>query len=139
MPMQGSLSIERMCQLTRVSRAGFYRFLQEHVPREEETEVRATIQQVALEHRRGYGYRRVTAELKRRGLLVNHKRVARIMREDNLLAVQPKQFLTTTNSDHALEVYLNLARRMKLNGIDQLWVADITYRTPSQRSSPSLG
>jgi putative transposase len=127
MPMQGSLSIERMCQLARVSRAGFYRFLQAHLPREEETEVRSTIQQVALQHRRRYGYRRVTAELKRRGMLVNHKRVARIMREDNLLAVQPKQFVTTTSSDHALEVYLNLARRMKLNGIDQLWVADITY------------
>jgi transposase InsO family protein len=63
---------------------------------------------------RGYGYRRVTAELKRRGMLVNHKRVARMMREDNLLAVQPRQFVTTTDSDHALEVYLNLARRMKL-------------------------
>jgi len=84
--MQGSLSIERMCQLARVSRAGFYRFLREHLPREEETEVRSTIQQVALQHRHRYGYRRVTAELKRRGLLVNHKRVARIMREDNLLA-----------------------------------------------------
>jgi transposase InsO family protein len=127
MPMQGSLSIERMCQLARVSRAGFYRFLREHLPREEETEVRSTIQQVALQHRHRYGYRRVTAELKRRGLLVNHKRVARIMREDNLLAVQGKEFVTTTSSDHGLEVYLNLARRMKLNGIDQLWVADITY------------
>jgi transposase InsO family protein len=49
------------------------------------------------------------------------------MREDDLLAVQPKQFATTMNSEHALEVYLNLARRMKLNGIDELWVADITY------------
>jgi putative transposase len=58
---------------------------------------------------------------------VNHKRVARIMREDNLLAVQPRQFVVTTNSDHRLEVYLNLARRLKLTGIDQLWVADITY------------
>jgi transposase InsO family protein len=69
----------------------------------------------------------VAAELKRRGMLVNHKRVLRIMREDNLLAVQPKEFVSTTDSDHALEVYLNLARRMQLNGIDQLWVADITY------------
>jgi putative transposase len=60
-------------------------------------------------------------------MLANHKRVARIMREDNLLAVQPRQFVVTTDSDHELEVYLNLARRMKLNGIDQLWVADITY------------
>jgi putative transposase len=127
MPMQGSLSIERMCLLARVSRAGFYRFLKEHVPREEDTEVRSAIQQVALEHRRRYGYRRVTAELKRRGMPVNHKRVARIMREDNLLAVQPKEFVTTTDSNHALEVYLNLSRRMRLHAVDQLWVADITY------------
>jgi len=125
--MQGSLSIERMCLLARVSRAGFYRFLQALQPYEENTEVRSAIQQVALEHRRRYGYRRVAAELKRRGMLVNHKRVLRIMREDNLLAIQPKEFVSTTDSDHALEVYLNLARRMKLNGIDQLWVADITY------------
>ena len=60
-------------------------------------------------------------------MLVNHKRVARIMREDNLLAVQPRAFVVTTDSHHALEVYLNLARRMKLTGINQLWVADITY------------
>jgi transposase InsO family protein len=127
MPMQGSLSIERMCLLARVSRAGFYRFLKAHVPCEEDTEVRSVIQQVALQHRRRYGYRRVTAELKRRGMLVNHKRVARIMREDNLLAVQPKEFVTTTDSSEALEVYLNLSRRMRLNSVDQLWVADITY------------
>ena len=83
--------------------------------------------QIFLEHRRRYGYRRVTAELRRRGMLVNHKRVARIMREDNLLAVQPQAFVVTTDSEHELEVYLNLASRMKLTGINQLWVADITY------------
>ncbi len=80
-----------------------------------------------LEHRRRYGYRRVTAELRRRGMAVNHKRVARLMREDNLLAVSAKAFVTTTESNHQLEVYLNLARRMNLTGINQLWVADITY------------
>ena len=90
-------------------------------------EVRCAIQQIALEHRRRYGYRRISAELRRRGMVVNHKRVARIMREDNWLAVQPRQFVVTTKSDHKLEVYLNLARRLKLTGIDQLWVADITY------------
>jgi transposase InsO family protein len=127
MPMQGSLSVERMCQLARVSRAGFYRSMKEHLPQEEDTEVRSAIQRIALEHRRRYGYRRVSAELRRRGMAVNHKRVARMMREDNLLAVQRRQFVTTTDSDHALEIYLNLARRMKLTGIDQLWVADITY------------
>lgn len=125
--MQGSLSIERMCQLARVSRAGFYRSLQERAPREESMEVRSAIQRIALEHRRRYGYRRVTAELRRRGMQVNHKRVARIMRADHLLAVQPQQFVTTTDSNHALEIYLNLARRIKLTGMDQLWVADITY------------
>jgi len=127
MPMQGSLSVERMCQLARVSRAGLYRSLQERVPLEESMEVRSAIEQVALEHRRRYGYRRVTAELRRRGMLVNQKRVARIMREDDLLAVQPKRFVSTTDSNHRLEMYLNLARRMTLTGVDQLWVADITY------------
>jgi len=127
MPLQGSTSIERMCQLAQVSRAGFYRFLQDKTPVEEDMERRSAIQQIVLEHRRRYGYRRVSAELRRRGMLANHKRVARIMREDNLLAVQPRQFVVTTDSHHELEVYLNLAYRMKLTGIDQLWVADITY------------
>ena len=125
--MQGSLSIEQMCRLSGVSRAGFYRSLQERMPVEEDMEVRSTIQQIAVEHRRRYGYRRIAAELRRRGMLVNHKRVARIMREDSLLAVQPRAFVVTTDSKHKLEVYLNLASRMKLTGINQLWVADITY------------
>jgi transposase InsO family protein len=88
--------------------------------------VRTEIQEIALAHRRRYGYRRITAELRRRGLLVNHKRVARLMREDNLLAVQPRAFVVTTDAQHDLEVYLNLARRLTLTGINQLWVADIT-------------
>jgi putative transposase len=116
-----------MCQLVSISRRSFYRSLQERQPAEEEMEVRSAIQQIALEHRRRYGYRRITAELHRRGMRVNHKRVARIMREDNLLGVQPKRFVVTTNSNHRLEIYLNLAGRMKLTGINQLWVADITY------------
>jgi len=81
----------------------------------------------ALAHRRRYGYRRITAELRRRGLVVNHKRVARLMREDNLLAVQPRAFVATTDAQHELEVYLNLASRLTLTGLNQLWVADITY------------
>ena len=89
--------------------------------------MRSAIQQIAIEHRRRYGYRRISAELRRRGMQVNHKRVMRIMAEDSLLAVQPKSFVTTTNSNHEFEVYLNLASRMKLTGINQLWVADITY------------
>lgn len=127
MSLQGSLSIERMCQLAQVSRAGFYRSLPGPPPVKEEMEVRAAIQQIVLEHRRRYGYRRVAAELRRRGWRINHKRVARLMREDNLLAVQPRAFVVTTNSKHELEIYVNAAGRMKLSAINQLWVADITY------------
>jgi transposase InsO family protein len=127
MSLQGSMTVERMCELARVSRASFYRSLKEERPAEEETEVRSTIQQIALEHRRRYGYRRICAELRRRGMQVNHKRVLRMMRKDNLLALRRRRFMVTTNSNHKFEVYLNLARRMKLSGMDQLWVADITY------------
>lgn len=125
--MQGSLNIERMCYLAQVSRASFYRSLKEREPVEEDMEVRSSIQAIALEHRRRYGYRRITAELRRRGMMVNHKRVARIIREDNVIAMQPWAFMVTTDSNHDLEVYLNLAGRMKLTGVNQLWVADITY------------
>ncbi len=90
-------------------------------------EVRSALQQIAIEHRRRHGYLRITAELRRRGMQVNHKRVLRMMRKDNLLAVRRRRFVVTTNSNHSLEVYLNLASRMRLTGIDQLWVADITY------------
>ena len=79
-------------------------------------EVRSAIQEIAVEHRRRYGYRRISAELRRQGMLVNHKRVLRIIREDNLLAVQPRGFVVTTDSDHKFEVYLNLAGRMKMTG-----------------------
>jgi putative transposase len=101
-----------MCRLAGVSRARFYRSLQQSHPGEEDMDVRSAIQQIALEHRRRYGYRRIAAELRRRGMAVNHKRVARLMKQDSLLAVQPKMFVATTDSSHALEVYLNLARRM---------------------------
>jgi putative transposase len=139
MSRQGHLSIERMCDLAQVSRAGFYRSLRAHHPVEEDMEVRSAIQGIAVEHRRRYGYRRITAELRRRGLRVNHKRVVRLIREDNLLAVQPRAFVVTTDSDHALEVALNLASRLTLSGINQLWVTDITYSTPNQRSPPVWG
>jgi len=125
--MQGSLSIERMCQLAGGSRGGFYRSLQARDPVEEDLEIRSAIHTIVLDHKRRYGYRRVTRELRRGGLLANHKRVLRLMREDNLLAVQPKAFVVTTDSKHELEVHLNLASRRKLTGVNQLWVADITY------------
>jgi transposase InsO family protein len=127
MAAQGSLSMERMCQLAGVSRAGFYRSLMASQPVEEDMAVRSAIQQIAVEHRRRFGYRRITRELRRRGLLVNHKRVAPLMRDDNLLAIQPRAFVVTTESEHEFDVYLNLVRRMTVTGINQPWVADITY------------
>jgi transposase InsO family protein len=74
-----------------------------------------------------YGYRRVLAALRRQGMVVNHKRVRRIMREDNLLCLRRRRFVRTTDSDHGFPVYPNLAKDMVLTGTDQLWVADITY------------
>lgn len=127
MSLQGSLSVERMCQLAQVSRAGFYRSLEQQAPDEAEVELRSAIQQIFFEHKRRYGYRRVSKELRRRGMRVNRKRVQRLMQEDNLLALQKRAFVATTNSNHELEIYLNLAHRLKLTGINQLWVADITY------------
>jgi transposase InsO family protein len=116
-----------MCRLGQVSRAGFYRHWREREPRVEQTELRARMQQIVLSHRRNYGYRRVTGELRNQGWAVNHKRVARLMREDNLLCLRKRSFVRTTDSGHNLRVYLNLAGRMDMSGIDQLWVADITY------------
>ena len=116
-----------MCRMAGVSRAGFYRHWQEQKPVEEEMEVRSAIQKIALEHRRRYGYRRIGRELGKRGLRVNHKRILRILREEDLLGVQPRRFVRTTDSSHDLEVYWNLARHLQLTGINQLWVADITY------------
>ena len=125
--LQGSLSVERMCQLAQVSRAGFYRYLQGRAPAEENLAVRSAIQDIALENRLRYGYRRITAELRRLGMLVNHKRVARMLREDNLLAIRNRESSRATEENDGLEIYLNLARRLKICGTNQLWIADITY------------
>jgi putative transposase len=120
------MTVTRMCQLGRVSRAGLYRFDPEREPLDDDLNLRNEVQRIALEFP-SYGRPRITAELKRRGWKVNHKRVARIVREDNLLCLRRKKFLITTDSRHGLPVYPNLAGSMKLTGINQLWVADITY------------
>ena len=115
-----------LCQMTGLSRAGFYRW---RVPRQGtpvEMEVRDEIQKIALELP-AYGYRRITEELQQRGFAVNHKRVLRIMRQDNLLCVRRRAFVGTTESRHSLPVYPNLARELTPNAINQLWLADITY------------
>jgi putative transposase len=89
-------------------------------------DLRSQIQRIALRWP-AYGYRRVHAELRRHGWSVNHKRILRLMRADNLLCLRRRKFILTTDSKHRLPIYSNLADAMVLTGIDQLWVADITY------------
>jgi putative transposase len=124
---QASLAIERMCALAGVSRAGYYRHWRRSDPGGEETTLGDAIQRLALANRH-YGYRRITALLKRQGWCVNHKRVGRLMRQDNLLCLRRGTFKPpTTDSRHDLRVWPNLARRLLPMAINQLWVADITY------------
>jgi len=127
MQLEGSpLSIEDACRAAQVSRAGYYRYFDQHAPRQAETELRDRIQRIALENRY-YGYRRVAADLRLQGVIVNHKRVLRAMREDNLLSLRKRKFVVTTDSTHGRPVYPNLIAGLALTAPNQLWVADITY------------
>jgi putative transposase len=126
MKLATPIPMRRLCELGQVSRAGLYRW--QHAPpaADADMDLRDEIQRIATDWP-CYGWRRVQAELKRRGWVVNHKRVRRIMREDNLLCLRRRKFVVTTDSNHKLPVYPNLAAEMELSGIDQLWIADITY------------
>jgi transposase InsO family protein len=119
--------VERLCRLAQVSRAGYYRHFQASAPRQADSDLRALIQVISLQYRH-YGYRRITAQLARQGVEVNGKRVQRLMREDNLLVQRHKPFIPrTTLSRHSFSVVPNLTRRLIPTGLDQIWVADITY------------
>jgi putative transposase len=121
------MSILQMCESAGISRAGYYRFLDPVKPAPADMDLRHEMHKVALEWT-AYGSRRMVAELKARGWEVNRKRIQRLMREDNLLCVIKRKFVVaTTDSRHHLKVYPNRAAQMILTGVDQLWVADITY------------
>jgi putative transposase len=121
------LTIARMVELGGVSRASFYRYEEEEAPPpDRDMDLRDAIQRIALEWP-SYGRPRITAALRRQGWRVNPKRVYRLLREDNLLCIRKRKFVATTDSNHTRRVYPNLAKQMTLTGIDQLWVADITY------------
>ena len=120
-------AIARLCALGGVSRAGYYRHFGPHPPKRDDADLRDLIQKIALDNRR-YGYRRIAHELRRRGLIVNDKRVRRLTREDNLLSQRARPFVpATTMSRHDFAVVPNLTRGLLPTGIDQIWVADITY------------
>ncbi len=125
-----SISVNRGTELLGVSRSGFYKWLQ-HSSRldsdyDSDIQIREVIQNIVIEFP-GYGYRRVTIELQNRGYPVKDKKVRKFMKEDNLLCVKRKFRLRTTDSNHGEKIYPNLARDLNITGINQLWVADITY------------
>jgi putative transposase len=107
-----------MVKLGGVSRSGFYRLGEDCKP-DPDMDLRDAIQRIALEWP-SYGRPRLTRELRRRGWVVNAKRVYRLLREDNLLCVRKRRLVVTTNSNHGLHVYPNLARDMVMTGMDQL-------------------
>ena len=120
------LTIERMVELGRVSRSGFYRFQNTEPRPKGDMELRDALHKAALEWP-SYGRPRMTRELQRRGWSVGETRVRRLMREDNLLCVRKRGFVVTTDSSHGRKIYPNLARNMILTATDQLWISDITY------------
>lgn len=122
-----SLSVSSACLALDIARSTFYRYRDYDPLADGDTGLRDQIQKIALEWS-SYGYRRITAQLRRQGLTVNHKLVLRLMREDNLLCLRKQRFkIATTDSNHGLPIYPNQAKDMILTGCDQLWVSDITY------------
>jgi transposase InsO family protein len=127
MSADGGLTIGRMLELGRVNRPGFYRYDPECKPNaDRDMELRDAIQRIALEWP-CYGRPRITQELRRQGWTVNPKRVYRLMREDNLPCMRRRKFVVTTDSNHKRQIYPNLARELVLSGVNQLWIADLTY------------
>lgn len=121
------VDVQHLCKFAGVSRASYYRRFEARAPREADVELTSQIQRLSLRHK-FYGYRRITAELRRSGMVINAKRVQRLMREDNLIAMRRKPFAPpTADSRHGFLIVPNLLRGLVPSAPDQIWVADITY------------
>jgi len=121
------VDVQHLCKLAGLSRASYYRRFEVRAPREADVELTGHIQLLSLRYR-FYGYRRITAELRRSGVVVNAKRVQRLMREDNLIAMRRKPFAPPiSDSRHGFLIVPNLLRGLVPSEPDQIWVADITY------------
>ncbi len=120
------VSIERLCDLMGVSRSWYYERPCAEQRARKDVALRDAIERIVLQFP-GYGYRRVTAALKREGFSVNHKRVLRVMREESLLCQLQRRFVPTTDSAHAFGRYPNLLEGIEIDGLDQVWTCDITY------------
>ncbi len=126
MKLATPIPLERLCRLGQVSRPGFYRWQEASPAVDRDLDIRDEMQKIAVEFPY-YGWRRMQKELKARGWAVNHKRLKRLMREDNLVCLRRRKFVATTESNHNRPIYPNLAGKMEVSGLNQLWVADITY------------
>jgi transposase InsO family protein len=120
--------VNGLCQAAGVSRAGYYRFLRRPQRKEADMDLRSDIQRIALQWP-AYGYRRVQVKLRKQGWQVNHKRVLRLMRADNLLCLRRRKFILTTDSKHGLRIYPNLAKDMVLRR------ASISFGSPTSPTS----
>jgi putative transposase len=122
-----SLDVTRLCQISGLSRATYYRYVGEDVDETGDHAVQDAIQTICLRHKY-YGYRRVTVSLRRQGMVVNAKKVLRLMREDNLLALRRRPFLVpASGKPESFVIVPNLVRGLAPSGPDQIWVVDITY------------
>jgi len=121
------LTVETQCRLAEVSRPGFYRYLKTQAPAMEDLLFRERLQELVVASKHRIGYRPITHQLNREGFLVNHKRVLRMMREDNLLCLRKRSYVLTTDSRHTWPIYPNLVPSIRVTGLNQLWVADITF------------
>jgi len=117
--------VRQLCAILGVSRSWYYA-VQAVAPEERDVALRAAIEKIVLEFP-GYGYRRVTRALQRAGWTVNHKRVLGIMRQESLLCQLKRRWVPTTDSGHGLATYPNLLRQTTVSGLNQVWVADLTY------------
>jgi putative transposase len=121
-----ALSTRRLCAGLGISRSWWYETTRAREPDGEALALREAIERIVLAFP-GYGYRRVTQALRRDGWVVNAKRVQRIMREESLLCQSKRRFVVTTDSRHGYGRYPNLLREQPVDGLNQAWVADLTY------------
>jgi len=126
MIQSSDLPVSQACKALEVTRSGYYSWKNDEPPPDPDLKVRMAIQEVALEFP-GYGYRRIDKALRRKQVVVNHKKVLRLMREENLLCKRKSFKPHTTNSNHDYPLSPNLTKDLVVTRINQVWVSDITY------------
>lgn len=120
------LTVRERCRIAEVSRSAYYAW-DERTERDLSDDGLVKEIRKVLEEFTGYGFRRVTKELQKRGMKVNKKRVQRLMQEHKLQRKRKRRFVRTTDSKHGFAVYPNLVRNLAIERPDQVWAADITY------------